>query len=65
VSGRELLFVAWPCAVCGAANETPLDPALGAAQRFTEDCATCCRPNLLTITVRGDDAVDVVAVFDE
>lgn len=60
-----LPMAAWSCAVCGAANETPVDPALGAAQRFTEDCGTCCRPNLLTITVRGEDDVEATSEFDE
>lgn len=60
-----LPMAAWACAVCGAANETAVDPALGASQRFTEDCATCCRPNLLTITVHGEDDVEAAAEFDE
>jgi hypothetical protein len=42
-----------------------VDPALGARQRFTEDCAACCRPNLLTALVRGEGDVDVTAEFDE
>jgi hypothetical protein len=50
--------------VCGSENETPVDPALGLRQRFTEDCAACCRPNLLTITVRRD-GVEATAEFDE
>jgi hypothetical protein len=55
----------WECAVCGTPNETPVDPALGVSQRFTEDCAACCRPNLLTVTVRSEDEIEVVAEFDE
>ena len=55
----------WSCAVCGAANETPVDPALGASQRFTEDCATCRRPNLLTITVHDEDGIEATSEFDE
>lgn len=62
---ESLPFAAWSCAVCGAANETPVDPALGAVQRFTEDCATCCRPNLLTVTARGEDEVEATSEFDE
>lgn len=61
----EVPFGRWGCAVCGSENETPVDPALGATQRFTEDCATCCRPNLLTVTVRSEDEIEVVAEFDE
>ena len=59
------LLAAWSCAVCGSENEALVDPALGASQRFTDDCATCCRPNLLTVTVRGEDEICVVAEFDE
>lgn len=63
--GGQLPFAAWTCAVCGSANETAVDPALGASQRFTEDCSVCCRPNLLTVTVRDADEVEVTAEFDE
>ena len=55
----------WSCAVCGAANETAVDPDPGATQRFTEDCATCCRPNLLTVTVHGEDGIEATSEFDE
>jgi hypothetical protein len=58
-------FVEWSCAVCGATNEALVDPALGPTQRFTDDCSTCCRPNLLTVTVRSEDEIQVVAEFDE
>jgi hypothetical protein len=61
----EIEWAAWSCAVCGSANETPVDPALGARQQFTEDCAACCRPNLLTALVRGEGDVEVAAEFDE
>jgi hypothetical protein len=63
--GGEVRWAAWVCAVCGAANESPVDPALGARQRFTEDCTTCCRPNLVSVTVRDDDDPEATAEFDE
>ena len=47
--------VPWWCAACGEANETMVEPEGGFRQEYTEDCAVCCRPNLLRITV---DSVD-------
>ena len=61
----EVLWADWTCAVCGAGNESPVDPALGVRQRFTEDCGTCCRPNLVSVVVRGPDDLEVTAEFDE
>ena len=62
---QRAAFAAWYCAVCGSENEALVDPGLGASQVFTEDCGVCCRPNLLTVTVRGRDEIEVVAEFDE
>jgi len=39
------------CAFCGAVNAVSVDPGGGRRQRYTEDCQTCCRPNLLTIDI--------------
>jgi hypothetical protein len=61
----ELPLATWSCAVCGETNESPVDPALGASQKFTDDCRVCCHPNLLRIVVRGPDEIDVRAEFDE
>ena len=46
------------CAFCGEDNEVFVDPSGGRQQTFTEDCAVCCRPNLITLTL--DDDGDVV-----
>ncbi len=61
----ELPMAGWFCAVCGSENETPVDPALGLTQKFTEDCRVCCRPNLLRIRVFSAEDVSVEAEFDE
>jgi hypothetical protein len=37
------------CAFCGEENEIVIDPSAGRRQVFTEDCAVCCRPNLITL----------------
>jgi hypothetical protein len=49
--------VTYPCAFCGEENEVLVDPSGGRRQTFTEDCAVCCRPNLVTLAV--DEAGDV------
>ena len=34
-------------------------PSGSRRQTFTEDCAVCCRPNLITITIDGDGEVEI------
>jgi hypothetical protein len=41
----------YACAFCGEENDTFVDPGGGARQVYTEDCAVCCRPNLITVTL--------------
>lgn len=53
----EVTPVPWYCAECGEANETLLDLTGGYRQEYVEDCAVCCRPNLLTITVEPESLV--------
>ena len=43
------------CAFCGEDNDILIDPSGGRRQTFTEDCAVCCRPNLITLVFEGDD----------
>jgi hypothetical protein len=50
-SEGEVTPVPYPCAACGETNETLLDLSGGYEQEYTEDCAVCCRPNLITISV--------------
>jgi cysteine-rich CPXCG protein len=44
----------YACAFCGEDNDTFVDPGGGARQIYTEDCAVCCRPNLVTVTLDAD-----------
>src|SRR5580765_7697722 len=44
----------YACAFCGEENDTFVDPCGGARQVYTEDCAVCCRPNLITVTLDAD-----------
>jgi len=34
-----------------------VDPTAGGHQTYTEDCAVCCRPNLITLTLDQDGDV--------
>ena len=36
------------CACCGEENEILLDPTEGDRQKLVQDCAVCCRPNVIT-----------------
>ena len=53
------------CAFCGEDNDVLADPSGGRRQTFTEDCAVCCRPNLITLVFEGDDVrLDVVQEYE-
>jgi len=47
------------CAFCGEENTVFVDGSGARRQKFTEDCAVCCRPNLITITIERDGGVSV------
>lgn len=51
--------VTYDCAFCGEENETYPDPGAGRRQTVTEDCAVCCRPNLISLAVDADGAVSL------
>ena len=52
----------YACAFCGEENEVLVDPSGGRRQTFTEDCAVCCRPNLITLFMGDDGDVEIQAV---
>ena len=55
----------YSCAFCGEDNEVLVDPSGGESQTFTEDCTVCCRPNLITLIIHGDDvSLDVVQEYE-
>ena len=58
---NNLITVSYDCRSCGEENETLVDPSGGPRQTYTEDCAVCCRPNLLNIEIsqQGDIRMDV------
>ncbi|MBI2619602.1 MAG: CPXCG motif-containing cysteine-rich protein [Ignavibacteriales bacterium] len=50
------------CPNCGEPNQITVDLSAGTKQQYVEDCAVCCRPNLLKIHVQpgsGDLSVEV------
>ena len=49
----------YTCAFCGEDNEVFVDPSGGRRQTFTEDCAVCCRPNLIALSVDEDGEVEL------
>jgi len=50
----RMRIVTYSCAFCGEDNDLLVDPSGGRRQTFTEDCAVCCRPNLIMLAF-GDD----------
>lgn len=55
----------YSCAFCGEDNEVLVDPSGGQRQTFTEDCTVCCRPNLITLVIHGDNvSLDVVQEYE-
>jgi hypothetical protein len=56
----------YECAFCGEENEVLVDPSGGRRQTFTEDCAVCCRPNLITSVVdeNGDVELQITQEYE-
>jgi len=52
----DLNPIVWYCAGCGEENQTIFDISAGFRQEFVEDCAVCCRPNVLRIAIDPDGA---------
>jgi Cysteine-rich CPXCG len=46
--------VTYACAFCGEENDLDVDPSGGRRQTFTEDCAVCCRPNVIALVIDAD-----------
>jgi hypothetical protein len=49
----SLEFVTLHCPYCGEAFESAVDLSAGSSS-YTEDCAVCCRP--IVVTARVDDS---------
>jgi hypothetical protein len=55
----ELITATYRCPNCGEENEALIDPTGGSRQCYTEDCAVCCSPNLLSIHLSTDGDVSL------
>ena len=53
----QLTPAPWQCGRCGEQNDTLVDPSAGFYQEYVEDCAVCCRPNTLSITIDPESFV--------
>jgi hypothetical protein len=53
------------CAYCGEWVETTVDAGGGSNQSYVEDCAVCCRPNVLSVSVDFEtQEVFIAATFE-
>ncbi|MBI1803227.1 MAG: CPXCG motif-containing cysteine-rich protein [Ignavibacteriae bacterium] len=52
------------CAYCGEQNEIFVDPSGGYKQSYTEDCAVCCRPNVIHIIIYPNGTVTLTSEFE-
>jgi hypothetical protein len=53
------------CSYCGEMVSTTVDISAGDEQSYVEDCAVCCRPNVLRIMVDRDTMeVEISAEFE-
>ncbi|MFI5251865.1 MAG: CPXCG motif-containing cysteine-rich protein [Bacteroidota bacterium] len=62
---NELIPATYECVYCGEENETLIDITGGSKQSYTEDCAVCCRPNLLTILLSPNGNISMSVEFEE
>lgn len=60
----ELIPATYQCGYCGEENEALVDPTGGAEQDYTEDCAVCCRPNALRISISPQGEVNLSVEFE-
>ncbi len=43
------------CDACGEEIVVPIDVSEGSDQEYVEDCPVCCNPNVIHVSVNGDD----------
>jgi hypothetical protein len=47
------------CPYCGEPLELSVDESGGETQKYVEDCAVCCKPMEVFVTVEGEDDCSV------
>jgi DNA-directed RNA polymerase subunit N (RpoN/RPB10) len=57
--------IPYRCASCGQTNEVFLEPVHGPHQQLVEDCATCCRPMVITARWNESTGTFDVEVYQE
>ncbi len=55
----SLEFVTLHCPYCGEAFDSSVDVS-GGSQTYTEDCAVCCRPIVVSVSVEADELLGEV-----
>jgi hypothetical protein len=60
----SLEFVTLHCPYCGEAFDSSVDVS-GGSQTYTEDCAVCCRPIVVNVSVEADDSLGEVCTRRE
>jgi hypothetical protein len=53
------------CDSCGEEIIVPIDLSAGSEQQYVEDCAVCCRPNVVHVEVDEDGDVRVWAAREQ
>jgi hypothetical protein len=53
------------CPYCGESLELWVDLSGGASQKYVEDCAVCCKPMEVFVTVEDDDCSVSVTTLDD
>ncbi len=43
------------CDACGEEIVVPIDVSEGSDQEYVEDCPVCCNPNVIHVSVNGND----------
>ena len=60
------MIATYICAVCGEEIETVVDESQGLEQEYIEDCAVCCRPNVLRVRVDPEtETAEITSEFEE
>jgi len=60
------MVATYVCAVCGETIETVVDESQGLHQEYIEDCAVCCRPNVLRVTIDPEtETAEITTEFEE
>lgn len=53
------------CPYCGEVIDLSVDESGGDAQQYVEDCAVCCQPMEITVSLEGEDCSISVQRLDE